>query len=314
MKKLFILGMSLNLSLFASNVVSGKNFVLEEVSLRTKPSTIQSFEKVIGPKDRITIVKKVITKDCETWYLLKSGLYIQAKYVKPINEKLETVYETKKRCLDEDELLLNSIKKSKQLETKAKKVVKEEKELQNKQSKKIKVEKENKYFFAVGLGYSKFNSQKNDKIGAISLMNEMDDSGLNLNFELGYNYSMNRYISLILNANNFDNVNVYNYLLSYNYKFNTPYVNPYIGALVGFSYMDVKKSLTNLKVSDSDGIKFAYGLQAGLIKDISKKSAIALGYRYIKAEHKTLLEVDALESEIIRDDFSTIDLSYRYKF
>ena len=173
--------------------------------------------------------------------------------------------------------------------------------------------KEDKYFLSVSGGLSIMSVSQNNQVGSIDLGTKPDTKGLNLNFEVGYNYTPNTFATAGISYLKYSDVKLYNYLVSYNKRLKEMPYNTYIGLVGGISNIELTKSLMGgATPSDSSGRELAIGIQIGFEKKLDNDLIFFAQYQFLKAKHTTTLESSPARSELIRDNFSNISFGVRW--
>lgn len=299
------------------HTVYDKNIVLESINIRKEPSLISKKIGITNQEDIIGLIRKVNVKDCGIWYYTSRKGYISFNQVKPIFPDFPTIYINDLECKNlkkkdnsdydkstHDLIVIDHKDNEDQDEDQDKN---EDKNILNNSN------KDKKLFIGLSLGFTKLSKNKIDKKGSIVSANPIDDNTLNLNIEIGYNYSKNYFSTLSYTQAFYDDIDTYDYLISFNKRFSYSY-SPYIGILGGVSYIKLTKSHLNLSIPDKRGRSVALGLQAGIEKNISQYFKLFVNYKYLKVEHKTNLLINTVKSEISRDHFNSLNFGLRYSF
>ena len=150
-----------------------------------------------------------------------------------------------------------------------------------------------------------------DQIGSIYLGTKPEDKGLTLNIGLGYHYSFDYFSTIDLDYKDYNDVRLYNYIVTLNKKLSD---SVYLGIIGGISNIELRKKQISLPLSDKYGKEYLYGLQLGYEYLIQNNYSIYLQYRYSKAKHITSLESAPVASNLIRDDYSSFLFGFKWMF
>ena len=172
----------------------------------------------------------------------------------------------------------------------------------------------NRYFIGTSIGYSFMSVKQNDITGSMILGTKPDDTGVNLNLELGYNFTEDTFFTIGLNHQRYNDIKLYNYLVSYNLRLKNISYNPYIGIVGGISYIELTRGHINSPLLDTKGKEFAIGAQVGFEYPLKNNFLLYGQYQLLKAEHKTSLESTPAKSELIRDWYNNLSIGVRWKF
>jgi opacity protein-like surface antigen len=247
------------------------------------------------------------TGDTYPWYKVDGG-WINLPYL----YKNPSIKKTKTTPMPKEKVVVKELVKKK--EPIIKKVQKKKSIIvQNKPSKKAK--KETKTFLGVALGLSKQKVTQNDRVGGFPILsNQPDESGYNILVEYGYRYNDNDFSTISFMNTHYNDIKLYNLLISHNFSYQYENINPYIGIVGGFSFIELTRSHINSTLPDEKGREFTLGFQAGAEYTYDKNIVLFGQYQYLKLEHKTNLYSGTAISEFQRDKHQNINFGIRWKF
>lgn len=168
-------------------------------------------------------------------------------------------------------------------------------------------------FMDVSTGYSNIPYTKKDKQGSIDLDN-LDENAYSYDLALGYKFSKNIFSTINYQYSNLDEMEFDDYYLTFNYQFQKR-LKPYIGFLLGKSFLHYKKDL--LKSSTSKNYtsgSFLYGVQAGLEYKLSTNLSFIPRFIYSRTNHGTNLISSPAKSNIEHNYKSHILFGLRLLF
>jgi hypothetical protein len=334
MKKTLLTTLLLSISLSASTGI-----LKEDANFRDKPSLKALKVNTLRKGEEVKIIKKVVSDKYGTWYETNKG-FISLELIQTNNSKISRDVNKDKKYFVKTPKTIMKIKKKKEIvkpitppieivieETVLEEIVNDQEvkpveEIQVVvhtkeepiQTKVVETTNDNKYFLAVSTGLSQMSVKQNDKVGSFPILSlQPDTQGMNLNVELGYNYTKDTFVTVGLHHQKYNDINLYNYLVSYNKKLDYKY-NPYIGVIAGISYIELTKSHINSTLPDKQGRELVYGLQTGLEHKLKKDLTLFTNFQYLKANHKTELLSRPAESEFERDDYTSISFGVRWEF
>ncbi len=114
----------------------------------------------------------------------------------------------------------------------------------------------------------------------------LDKSGRVLEFGIGYKYSKKIFSTFAFQRSTFDISSIKNIYGSINYQFPIKTIQPFIGALVGYSQLDWSKRPHPMLINENlKSDSFIYGVQTGIKKKVSQNYSIFAKYQYIKYDH-----------------------------
>ena len=171
---------------------------------------------------------------------------------------------------------------------------------------------EDDLFFGVEAAYTMMSVTQKDKVGTITLAKNPATSGYGLNAEIGYNYRADIFATAEFNYQHYDDVNLYNSLLSLNKRFIYGELRPYVGVVGGVSTIQLTKSHTALPLNDTIGNQIAIGVQVGVEYMLETNLRLVGEYQLLKAEHKTTISSYPAEIELLRDYHSIFSLGVRW--
>ena len=169
-----------------------------------------------------------------------------------------------------------------------------------------------KIFFGIEATYTMMNVTKKDKVGTISLAKSPSESGYGLNAEIGYNYMSDIFFTAALRYQHYDDVNLYNSLVSINKRFIYNDIRPYVGIVGGLSTIELIQAHTALPLDDTLGNQIALGLQIGVEYMLVNDLLLVGEYQLLKAEHTTTISSSPAKIELIRDYYSTFSFGVRW--
>lgn len=173
-------------------------------------------------------------------------------------------------------------------------------------------ESQENLFFGIQAAYSMMSVNKNDTINATTLSQKISERGYSFNAEIGYNYTPDIFVTTEFNYQYYNDVNVYNSLLSFNKRFIYKSIQPYLGLIGGLSTIQLTKSHTESPLNDTTGNQIAVGLQAGIEYMIDTNLCLLAEYQILKAEHATNIYSNPSEIELLRDYHSMFSVGLRW--
>jgi len=133
---------------------------------------------------------------------------------------------------------------------------------------------------------------------------------------VGYRYTEDVFATLFVQSSSLDEVDILNINASVNYKFSDLFIQPYIGAVLGYSILDYDKvpvdttGHKNVESKlDADGVTI--GLQAGLDYSITKNFTVFGKYQLMSFDH--LMEIFD-DSDIEHVGLQSVQGGIRYEF
>ena len=157
---------------------SSTALIKEDANVRLEPTVKSKVVKVFLKDKQVNVLDTIYTKENQKWYKIEEG-YIYAELLRKITiADKSLIYIPQK---EEKEIV--EVKKEKQLTT----ILKETNTVKNVNTLEENIEQKN-FFLGVTLGYSNLNVSKND---SIPVNGTLENSGANLNLEIGYNYTEN---------------------------------------------------------------------------------------------------------------------------
>ena len=173
---------------------------------------------------------------------------------------------------------------------------------------------EKNFFISQGIGISNHKVTVIKKNGNIILDEQPTSKGNSLNLEIGYKYS-NKYFSTISYTNlTYTEVDIDNITISINRKYQVYSFDPYIGLVYGTSKIKLKKSLINGSTKQDGGNSDIYGVQIAVQKKVNTNSYLYLQYKYLKTNHKRVIQKSTSVSELTRDNFTNLSVGVKYDF
>jgi len=171
----------------------------------------------------------------------------------------------------------------------------------------------NDKFVGVSLGYSYLNmDQNNDNI---TITNEIEKDGYNIQFDAGYNYS--KKVDLIVSYQRVihDDTFMNNFFISSNYKLKSlKNYTPYIGASIGYSQLHWDKKPINTKDNDYISGSYLAGVTLGVTKPLTKNIDLNINYQLQYMNHDTVLESQSVTSTLNHNIHHGINVGIRWKF
>ena len=121
-------------------------------------------------------------------------------------------------------------------------------------------------------------------------------------------------VSLNYEYLNLDDINLYNFYASVDYKFNTQF-NPYIGISLGVSNLKWKiDPLTNSQEKDNLQSSVLYGIQAGTLHPLKNQWSLYTKASYHFYDHETKLISTPAQATINHKDKFAVGVGVRYSF
>lgn len=176
--------------------------------------------------------------------------------------------------------------------------------------------KEKRDFFAgVSFGVTKFDIDEKTVSGAITLAQELDDSGMAYSIEYGYYFNNNFFVALEYKYAGLDDLSFSNFYSTFNYQFDKfVYIYPYVSALVGYSIASWEINPVNSVASDAQSSELSYGFGLGVKVYSADRFSVNLFYRYTDLGHTTNLNTTDGEKNIIHNNEQSFNLGLRYSF
>jgi hypothetical protein len=138
----------------------------------------------------------------------------------------------------------------------------------------------------------------------------LEDDGINIDLGLGYRSSEIVFSTLSYQRAIFDEVNIDNLYVSLNYQFRETPLNPYVGAIIGFSRLIWSKyPVSGTLVNDDESTTLLGGLQLGIEYSFSDWSIFG-EYQILKNEHYT----NVLGYNLRISDQNNLNIGVRYEF
>lgn len=167
-------------------------------------------------------------------------------------------------------------------------------------------------FVAMSVGYSNLNV-KNE--GTVSLNEKLNESSTNFNVELGYSYSKKIDVSLNYKRVNLDDVGLDNIYVSTKYKLMQDNdLIPYLGLNLGYSQLSWDKNPINSTSSDTESGSFLVGSTLGVLYKLTDNLDFDLNYKLDYMRHKTKIQNNSANSNLIHDYLQSVNLGFRYSF
>ena len=167
-------------------------------------------------------------------------------------------------------------------------------------------------FVAMSVGYSNLNV-KNE--GTVSLNEKLNESSTNFNVELGYSYSKKIDVSLNYKRVNLDDVGLDNIYVSTKYKLMQDNdLIPYLGLNLGYSQLSWDKNPINSTRSDTESGSFLIGSTVGVLYKLTDNLDFDLNYQLDYMRHKTKIQNNSANSNLIHDYLQSVNLGFRYSF
>ncbi len=292
---------------FNTTIIAEDTFLYETIPVKIK--TVKNIKKNSHLRVYETRFIKGYTYP---WYKVHGG-WVNGPYLYlNKNEKIKTQLSKIKSNIIEH----NSTTKTKHNEISLDLIINQKDEL-SKKNIRIKEDekkpKDNYYsFIGLSLGYSTMNVTKQNITGDLQLSEELSYKTINNNIEIGLK---NKKATFTINYENlkYKDVTFNRYLIGAFKSLNYTY-KPYVGVLLGVSYIKLTKSHINAKIIKKEGKVTTYGAQFGIDKQISKKFSFHSYIRYLNAKHNTLLKSSTQESQILRNQHLNINIGIRYLF
>jgi len=171
------------------------------------------------------------------------------------------------------------------------------------------------YFVGLNAGGSHFKVHETTLSGVIPLDVELQSVGTTYGLEGGYYFSKNIFATLGYKRSDLQNVYFDGLTLSLNYKFADEYfIQPYVGALIGFDVMSWKNYPINSINVDDKSSALSAGIQLGAEIPLFGSLAIYSFYRFINLEHETNLSTSLGEKRIIHTYEQNVNFGIKYGF
>ena len=177
----------------------------------------------------------------------------------------------------------------------------------------VEVVQENDFFVFASGGASFFQVDTKLRQGKNFTNGTRDNEAGAFEVGVGYKIQENIFTELAFQQSILDNADVQTIYMSMNYAFEVDMLNPYIGALIGYSQLEwdptpytagIAKDLT----SDSS----IYGVQAGASYPIMEDLSLAAKYQYIVYDH--ILEITKNTGGIEHKDAQQVFGGLKYEF
>jgi len=173
----------------------------------------------------------------------------------------------------------------------------------------------NMFIYASG-GYAETDVKDNIKTGIIVLPDILNDESNIWEAGVGYRYTEDVFATIFVQGSSLDEVDILNIAASVNYKFSDLFIQPYIGAVLGYSmleYDEIPVDTTghqNVKSKlDADGVTL--GLQAGVDFPLGENFTIFGKYQLMSFDH--LMEIFK-DSDIEHVGLQSVQGGIRYEF
>lgn len=176
-------------------------------------------------------------------------------------------------------------------------------------------ESDQNIFGTVQLGFSHLNSDIENKLGSITLIEEQDSSSENVQLSLGYEFSKTVDLSLNYQKVFNDDVDLDNIFLQSRYKFKNESFIPYLAASLGYSSLSWNKAPILTANNDTKSGSYIVGLSTGILYPISKTSEFILDYTFSYMGHQTNLQTTSSNiSEISHNYLNSISFGIKFNF
>ncbi|NOQ30772.1 MAG: SH3 domain-containing protein [Helicobacteraceae bacterium] len=286
----------LNIALLANESKIGVSDLT--LNVRNAPSLDSKVIGYLQKSRKIIILETVQAKNGYFWYKTPEG-YVSESLVKLI--PIKTEHKNTENI---------EVAESKPTEVKTKSIKTETSEL--KSTNHFNIIKSN-LFVSISAGYSFMSVKQENSTGNLLLSRPTSYEGENITIALGYKHLSGNVGTFSATYVHYNDVNFYNYLISYNKVFDYDY-SPYIGLVGGVSFVELTQSHLGGSLADSGGSAFAYGVQFGADKKIDDHISIFAQYQFLKAEHTTELQTTSASSKLTRDNQAKINIGLRYFF
>jgi opacity protein-like surface antigen len=171
------------------------------------------------------------------------------------------------------------------------------------------------FVYASG-GYAQTDVKDDIQSGIIVLPDVLNDESNIWEAGIGYRYTEDVFATLFVQGSSLDEVSILNINASVNYKFSDLFVQPYIGAVLGYSmleYDEIPVDTTghqNVESKlDADGVTL--GLQAGVDFPVTKNFTIFGKYQLMSFDH--LMDIFK-DSNIEHVSLQSVQGGIRYEF
>ncbi|MDQ7047087.1 MAG: outer membrane beta-barrel protein [Sulfurovum sp.] len=143
----------------------------------------------------------------------------------------------------------------------------------------------------------------------------LNDEGTVWEIGGGYRHTENVFSTLSVQANYFDALDIYNYNASINYRFTDFFIMPYVGGVLGYSYLswnEVPTDTTGKNVkTELSSSQMSFGVQAGADVELTDQFTLFAEYRYMMPDH--IMRIYET-STINHNNMQTIEGGIRYEF
>ncbi|XPV67833.1 MAG: outer membrane beta-barrel protein [Halarcobacter sp.] len=169
-------------------------------------------------------------------------------------------------------------------------------------------------YVGVSLGYSNLHMSKDDKVGSVALIENIDSSSKNILLETGFEYNKNLEFSLNYQRVDNDDVNLDNVYVSLKYKFPQDKFTPYVAANLGYSQLSWQTRPVATINNDTSSGSYLVGTTLGLLYPLTTKVSLNLNYQVNMLDHETSVESLPNRSILNHDLLQSFNVGIRYTF
>lgn len=297
--------------LFSNYAYAQENIIVYEEA-NTSSKNLEKLNLKYLQEDKIEEIK--YSKSDYAWFKYEKG-WVNTPFIKA-SKKSDSILKENTSKNQENLKEIKTLKEKEQITALA---LKEDKvELKAINIKNIENKSFKDYFEYFVTGFVNTNNIRNSKDnlqGSVQLAQEIDDKevsyGFNIgaivnkNYALAYNYEK-------ASLNQYDLITQY---ISLDYMYKLAKITPYVGVSLGYADLKWKKDLlASSTIKDTKVSSSLYGIQAGVIYDISKKVSILGNISYKKYNLSTKLRALPDISELNIDSQSSLGVGLRFRF
>ena len=158
------------------------------------------------------------------------------------------------------------------------------------------VESEQSYFMTLSGGVSSMDISTDIDAQNVVSGSVFDDSGYVGDFGIGYEFSENFFMSANLQYSKLDDVSVTNVYGTINYQFSNEKIKPFVGAIIGYSFLEWKNDpIADAVVRDTKGDSFTYGGQVGISYEATEAIELSMMVQRFEFVQDTFIDGEAFE-------------------
>ena len=170
-------------------------------------------------------------------------------------------------------------------------------------------------YMGVTTGFSHVYTDQYNTAGTITLANQVDESGYNVQLEYGYHYSNHVTLAVNYERVEFSDTHMDNLYISSEYKLKEiEKFKSYLGAELGYSRLNWDKKLINASDNDFTSGSYLLGVKLGALYSINEKLDFNMNVEYKIFDHDMNLESGSARATINHDALSNVNFGVRYSF